>query len=68
PHDASNRNSDAWARLRHYVEKTNPADNGRDRPGLVSCTRPKVAPVAPAYDYDDDDDDDGPITTRWAVG
>ena len=66
PHDASNRNSDAWARLRHYVEKSNTVDNGRDRPGLANCKRAKVAPIAPGYDHDDEDD--GPITTRWAAG
>jgi hypothetical protein len=63
PHDASNRDSDAWSRLRHFVDKTDSLDNGRDRPGLASCKRAPIAPVAPAYD-----DDDGPITTRWAVG
>lgn len=68
PHDASNRNSDSWNRLRHYVEKTNTVDTGRDRPGLASCKTSKPAPVPAAYDNDNDDEDDGPITTRWAVG
>jgi hypothetical protein len=64
PHDASNRDSDAWSRLRQFVDKTNSIDNGRDRPGLANCKRAPVAPPASTYD----DDDDGPITTRWAVG
>jgi len=66
PHDASDRNSDSWTRLRQYVEKTNAVDNGRARPGLASCNRPKPAPEPVAYEPDDEDD--GPITTRWAVG
>ncbi len=64
PHDASSRDSDAWSRLRHFMNETNGIEIGRDRPGLASCKRAPIAPVAPAYD----DDDDGPITTRWAVG
>ena len=67
PHDASNRDSDAWSRLLHFVEKSNPLDHGRDKPGLASCTRAPVTPAASAYGYEEDDDD-GPITTRWAVG
>jgi len=63
PHDASNRNSDAWARLRQYVEKASDADPRRARPGVVSCKRP-VLPAVSAYE----DEDDGPITTRWAAG
>ncbi|MEI9938111.1 MAG: hypothetical protein WDO69_12900 [Pseudomonadota bacterium] len=46
------------------MNETNGIEIGRDRPGLASCKRAPIAPVAPAYD----DDDDGPITTRWAVG
>jgi hypothetical protein len=65
PHDASNRDNDAWSRLRQFVDKTNSIDNGRARPGLASCKRAPVATASTAYD---DDDDDGPITTRWAVG
>jgi hypothetical protein len=64
PYDASNRNSDDWARLRQYVESMNTVDKGRDRPGPVSCKRPQSAPAVSAYD----EDDDGPITTRWGVG
>ena len=64
PHDPK-RDSDAWSRLRQFVDKTNSVDNSRDRPGLASCKRAPVAPVVPSYQ---DDDDDGPITTRWAVG
>jgi hypothetical protein len=64
PHDASNRDSDARSRLRHYVEKTKSIDDG-ERPGLASCPRVSTAAVIPAHD---EADDDGPITTRWAVG
>jgi len=65
PHDASNRDSDARSRLRHYVEKTKSSDHGRERPGLTSCPRVSTSPVVSAYE---ETDDDGPITTRWAVG
>jgi hypothetical protein len=64
PHDSSNRDSDAWSRLRQFAEKTKAVDHGRDRPGLANCRRIPEAPAVSAYD----DDDDGPITTRWAVG
>jgi len=66
PHDASDRNGDAWARLRRYEEKTIKVENGRERvrPGLVSSKRSVVSPASSAYD----DEDDGPITTRWAAG
>lgn len=65
PHDAPNRNGDAWARLRQYEEKTNKVENGRGRaqPGLVSSKRSAVSPASSAYD-----EDEGPITTRWAAG
>lgn len=64
PDDASNRNRDAWDRLRQYVEATNTAESSRARPGLANCKRTAAAPASTSYD----DDDDGPITTRWAVG
>ena len=64
PHDATNRDSDAWSRLRQFAEKTNAIDNGRDRPGPASCRRAKIAPIEAALD----DEEDGPITTRWAAG
>jgi hypothetical protein len=65
PDDTSNRDSDSWSRLRRFVDKSNSAENSRDRPGLANCKRATSAPVAAPYQ---EDDDDGPITTRWAVG
>ena len=65
PHDASNRESDAWSRLRRFVDQSNSAESKRDRPGLANCKRTTSSPIVTSYE---DDDDDGPITTRWAVG
>ena len=64
PHDFSNRDSDAWSRLRHFVDMTKCVDNGRGRPGLTNCQHPLTVPVVSAYE---EDDEDGPITTRWVV-
>jgi len=65
PHDAPNRDSDSWSRLRRFVDESKSAEISRDRPGLANCKRTASAPVTATYQ---EDDDDGPITTRWAVG
>jgi hypothetical protein len=65
PHDADDRDRDAWSRLRQFAEKTNGIDSSRDRPGPASCRRAVITPVVSAYE---EDEDDGPITTRWAAG
>jgi hypothetical protein len=65
PHDASNRDSDSWSRLRRFVDQSSSAENRHERPGLANCKRSAGTPIAASYQ---EDDEDGQITTRWAVG
>jgi len=61
---APNLDTEAWTRLRRFVDKTKKVDDRHDAPGLVACKRAAITPAESAYA----DDDDGPITTRWAAG
>jgi hypothetical protein len=64
PQDAPNRDSDAWSRLRHFVDKTKRSHDGGNRPALANCKGSSSNSAGSVYD----DEDEGPITTRWAAG